>query len=212
MIARAHVLYLHGFRSSPRSFKARMVGEKMRSLGRAGELICPQLPASPALAMELALRLVEPLIAANPAEPLAIIGSSLGGYYATWLAERLGCRAVLLNPAVHPLKNLEQHVGVSTAYHSDEPFEFKSEYIDELRALAVGAITRPQRYFLVAATGDEVLDYRDMLAHYPGARQHVIDGGDHALSDFAQYVDEVLAFCMPDAALPGAARPPVGAP
>lgn len=185
------ILYLHGFRSSPRSFKARVVFEQMKAAGRADELICPQLPASPSAAMELVLKLVE----RYPADELAIIGSSLGGFYATWLAERLGCRAALLNPAVDPLKDLEKHVGVTTAWHSDEPFEFKQEYIAELAALRVERITRPERYFLLAATGDEVLDYRDMVRHYAGARQHVIEGSNHAIPEFPQYVDEVLAFC-----------------
>lgn len=192
MIANAHVLYLHGFRSSPLSFKARVVGERMTALGRSQELVCPQLPASPKAAMELALELV----AGKHADELSIIGSSLGGFYATWLAERIGCRAVLLNPAVDPLRNLEKHVGVTTEYHSDKPFEFKREYIDELRELKVARITQPGRYFLLASTGDEVLDYRDMVAHYAGARQHVIQGSDHAISEFRDYVDEVLDFCM----------------
>jgi predicted esterase YcpF (UPF0227 family) len=190
------ILYLHGFRSSPASYKARVVASRMEALGRAGELVCPQLPASPRQAMALALSLVDGV----PAGQLAIVGSSLGGYYATWLAERLGCRAVLLNPAIVPLKDLDQHVGVTTAWHSDQPFEFRREYIDELRALKVDKITRPERYFLIAATGDEVLDYRDMVEHYAGARQQVIEGSDHAISEFADYVDDVLAFCTPEAA------------
>lgn len=185
------ILYLHGFRSSPQSMKARLVGERMAALGLADQLICPQLPASPRLAMELALSLIEGI----PAQQLSIVGSSLGGYYATWLAERIGCRAVLLNPAVVPSLDLDRHVGVTTQYHSDEPFEFKREYINELHALEVPQISKPDRYFLIAATGDEVLDYRDMVAHYQGARQHVIQGSDHAISEFPQYVDEILAFC-----------------
>lgn len=185
------ILYLHGFRSSPRSFKARVVHKALADAGRANELICPQLPASPKEAMALSLLLAERHAPHN----LSIVGSSLGGFYATWLAERLGVRAVLLNPSVNPLKNLEHHVGVTTAWHSDAPFEFRREYIDELAALRVETITRPERYFLIAATGDEVLDYRDMVAHYAGAKQHVIEGSDHAISEFPQYVDEVLAFC-----------------
>jgi predicted esterase YcpF (UPF0227 family) len=188
------ILYLHGFRSSPRSFKARVMQERMAAAGRAADLICPQLPASPKAAMELALLLAERHAPHN----LSIVGSSLGGFYATWLAERLNVRAVVLNPAVDPLKNLEKHVGVTTNWHSDEPFEFRRDYIDELAALKVARITQPERYFLVAATGDEVLDYRDMVAHYAGARQQVIEGSDHAISEFAQYVDEVLAFCQPE--------------
>ncbi len=189
-----HLLYLHGFRSSPKSFKARVVQQRMAQRGRAQELICPQLPASPKAAMELVLTLVERYLAKGD-DKLAIVGSSLGGFYATWLAERFGCRAVLINPAVDPLKDLEKHVGVTTAWHSDEPFEFKREYIAELADLKVEKITHPERYFLLAATGDEVLDYRDMVAHYAGAQQHVIEGSDHAVSAFEQYVDEVLDFC-----------------
>ena len=184
------ILYLHGFRSSPLSMKSRLLAAQMQALGRGAQWLCPQLPASPKLAIELALSLVEKV---PPAE-LTIIGSSLGGYYATWLAEQIGCRAVLLNPAIVPLLDLEQHVGISTEFHSDKPFEFKREYIDELRAFAVPTITQPQRYFLIAATGDEVLDYRDMLAHYQGAQQIVIEGSDHGISEFADYVAAVLAF------------------
>jgi hypothetical protein len=190
------ILYLHGFRSSPRSFKARVVHERMKALGRENELICPQLPASPKEAMALALKLVD----RYPADQLAIIGSSLGGFYATWLAEQRGCRAALLNPAVNPLEDLEKHVGITTAWHSDEPFEFKREYIGELAALRIEHVTRPERYYLLAATGDEVLDYRDMVAHYAGARQHVIEGSDHAIPEFPRYVDEVLAFCGAESA------------
>lgn len=196
------MLYLHGFRSSPLSMKARLTGERMAQLGRGAEFLAPQLPASPKQAMELAFGLVRDV----PAAELAIVGSSLGGYYATWMAEQLGCRAVLLNPATAPLKDLEKHVGVTTEYHSDKPFEFKREYIEELRALAVPRISRPERYFLIAATGDEVLDYRDMLTHYAGARQHLIAGSDHGITEYADYLTDVLAFCGIDAQPAGGAQ------
>ncbi|MDR6395613.1 YqiA/YcfP family alpha/beta fold hydrolase [Herbaspirillum seropedicae] len=188
------ILYLHGFRSSPQSYKARLMGQRMADLGLQEHYLCPQLPASPAAAIALAGALVAQV---DPAQ-LTVVGSSLGGFYATWLAERLGCRAVLLNPAVKPPRDLESYVGVSTQYHSDEPFEFKHEYIAELQALVVPAITRPERYFLIAATGDEVLDWREMVAHYPLARQTVIQGSDHGIAEFADYLDEVLAFCGVD--------------
>jgi predicted esterase YcpF (UPF0227 family) len=188
------LLYLHGFRSSPASYKARIVEQRMAALGCVSDLICPQLPASPAQAVTLALDLVQGV----PVEELAVVGSSLGGFYATYIAEKLGCRAVLVNPSVDPLKNLSKNIGITTAWHSDTPFEFKQEYLAELAALQVAQITDPARYFLLAATGDEVLDYRDMTAHYAGARQHVIQGGDHAVSNFEVYVDEVLAFCGVD--------------
>jgi len=191
MTAAPYLLYLHGFRSSPGSMKARVVQAALEQRGLLERLICPQLPASPQAAMTLALSLA----ARHAPDNLAIVGSSLGGFYACALAERLGVRAVVINPSVDPTRNLAHHVGVTTNWHSAEPFEFRPEYIDELNALRVARITQPERYFLLAATGDEVLDYRDMVAHYAGARQHVIAGSDHAVSEFAQYVDDVLAFC-----------------
>jgi hypothetical protein len=185
------ILYLHGFRSSPVSMKARIMADRLGRLGRSEEYVCPQLPASPKLAVELAQKLCENV---NPAE-LTLIGSSLGGYYATWLAEKIGCRAVLLNPATKPPLDLASYVGVTTQYHSDEPFEFKAEYVQELVSYAIEKISQPARYFLIAATGDEVLDYSDMVAHYPGAKQMVIMGSDHGITEFADYAEEVLAFC-----------------
>lgn len=190
-----YLLYLHGFRSSPRSFKARVVQAALARAGWQDRLICPQLPASPKAAVALALELAARHAPAGGPNELAIVGSSLGGFYATWLAERLGVRAALVNPAVDPTRNLEHHVGVTTSWHSDEPFEFRQEYVDELKTLRTARITRPERYFLLAASGDEVLDYRDMVAHYPGAHQHVIDGSDHAVSEFEDYVHQILGFC-----------------
>ena len=193
------LLYLHGFRSSPQSFKARLLGERMAALGRAHEYQCPQLPPSPAAAMALARKLARqlaPRFAPSPAsEQLTVIGSSLGGYYATALAEETGCRAVLLNPALRAFEKLASHVGPQTAYHDGgAAFEFTPADLDELRALHVPTITWPERYFLIAATGDELLDWREMAAAFAGARQKIIEGSDHALSDFSQFADEVLDF------------------
>lgn len=192
------ILYLHGFRSSPLSFKTGLLAQRMQQLGRGDEYVCPQLPASPREAVERAMNIARRV---DPSE-LTLIGSSLGGYYATWMAEQLGCRAVMLNPAVHAARDLASQVGVKTQYHSNEPFEFKAEYIDELQALAVERITRPERYFLIAATGDELLDWREMAEQFADARQKIIEGSDHGLSDFANYADEVLEFCGIDAGQP----------
>lgn len=185
------ILYLHGFRSSPHSFKARLIAKRMQALGRGAEYQCPQLPASPREAIALAMQLIRDVAP----DELTLIGSSLGGYYATWLAQQVGCRAVLLNPAIKASRDLEQYVGIVTDYHSGAPFEFKREYIDELQALAVAQITHQERYFLLAATGDEVLDWREMVEHYPRARHWVINGSDHGISDFSEYLEDVLAFC-----------------
>ncbi len=184
------ILYLHGFRSSPQSFKAQQMAQHLATLGRAEEYLCPQLPASPLLAITL----LEGLMQTTPAHEITLIGSSLGGYYANYLAEKFGCKAILLNPAVQVPRELAKYVGVTTAYHSDEVFEFKEQHVAELDAYSVAAITRPERYFLLAATGDEVLDWRDMVAHYPAAKQIVIQGSDHGMADFTAYLDQIMAF------------------
>lgn len=185
------ILYLHGFRSSPNSRKAQQLLALMRARGLAGDYMCPQLPASPRAAAEVALAAAQ----LEPIEKLALIGSSLGGYYATWLAERVGCRAVLLNPAIRPYDDLKAHLGRQPVFYSDASIEMKPEYLDELLALDVPRVTHPQRYFLIAATGDRLIDWRTMVERYPACRQRVIAGSDHELSDFAQYASEVLAFC-----------------
>lgn len=187
------ILYLHGFRSSPQSSKAQMLAHACARQGLRFD--CPQLPASP----RDAAALIANIAAQHAPQKLALIGSSLGGYYATWLAEKTGCRAVLLNPAVHAARDLATQVGVTTAYHSNAPFEFKAQYVAELEALKVDKITQPERYFLIAAKGDEVLDWREMTSHFDGARQKVLEGSDHGLADFADYLDEVLTFCAPAA-------------
>lgn len=182
------ILYLHGFRSAPASFKARLLEQALTARGLQKQWLCPQLPASPRAAVELALRL------ATPHPELTIIGSSLGGYYATWLAERLGCRAILLNPAVRAAGKLATQVGEHRMYHSDEAFVFQAGYVDELAAIEVTEITRPERYLLVAATGDEMLDWREMRDFYAGANQLIVEGSDHGLSDFAELIPQVLSF------------------
>lgn len=176
-----------------------MLRERMAALGRHDEYACPALPASPRRTVDLALDVASRV----PAASLTLIGSSLGGYYATWLAERLGCRAVLLNPAIAPARDLEAHLGRQPVFFSEQEIDFRPEYLQELRELDTPTITDPDRYFLVAATGDAVIDYRAMTNKYNGARQRVIDGSDHELSDFGQYMEEVLAFCGIEEAMGG---------
>jgi len=190
------MLYLHGFRSSPTSMKAQMLASAYESRGLADQWRAPQLPASPKAALALAHALADDLLKSTqqPVETLTVTGSSLGGFYAIALAEALGCRAVLLNPAVAAARDLATQVGEHTLYHSDEPMTFKPEYVDELKAMTVPAITQPNRYLLVAATGDEVLDWREMVSFMAGAHHLIVPGSDHGLSDFETYMPRVLAF------------------
>lgn len=199
------ILYLHGFRSSPDSFKARLLAKAMQDRGMANHWHCPQLPASPAQAIALAEEHIRQEQAAHKlqvAQDLVIIGSSLGGYYAAVLAERWGCRSVLLNPAVHAARDLATQVGTHTQYHSDAPFHFLPEYVDELAAMQPSLPAKPQRCFLVAAKGDELLDWREMTSWYENSKLLLLDGSDHGLSDFAQYMPQVLDFALrPDTTL-----------
>lgn len=186
-----HVLYLHGFRSSPRSTKARMVAERVARDHPAVTWWCPQLPVSPRQAMDLLLQGV----ATWPRGNMAVIGSSLGGVYATWLAEHLDCKAVLLNPAVHAARDLAAHVAEHAAWHDPtQHLVFEPHYVDELRALQCAGPARPDNYYLLAAKGDEVLNWRDMLARYPAVHLHLLEGSDHALGDFADQIDAVFDF------------------
>ncbi|WP_322072178.1 YqiA/YcfP family alpha/beta fold hydrolase [Paraburkholderia bannensis] len=187
------IVYLHGFRSSPQSFKARLLAARLAETGRASEWLCPTLPVSPAEAIAQIER--EIAEKAQPGERIALIGSSLGGYFATYLAEKHGWHAALLNPAVVPQRDLSKYLGEQPLWHGGGSIVVEPRHLDELRALAVVQISEPQRYYLLAATGDEVLDYREMLAHYPGVTTHLIEGSDHGISEFADYVDEVIRFC-----------------
>lgn len=185
-----HLLYLHGFRSSPQSAKARHMAGVMAERHPEVRWWCPQLPPSP--------REAAALIAEGTRDwpdSFAAIGSSLGGFYATWLAARRPCRAVLLNPAVFPARDLARYIGEHTAWHDpSERFYFEPHFVRELEALQAGALPSPERVLAFIAQGDEVLDWREMTARYPGAQQVVLEGGDHALSDFATHVPRVLAF------------------
>jgi predicted esterase YcpF (UPF0227 family) len=130
-----------------------------------------------------------------PAATMGVIGSSLGGFYAAYVAQAKGCRAVLLNPAVHPARDLARHIGQQTTWHEPkEPFDFRPEYVDELEALECGPTAAPEHFFAVIAKGDEVLDWREMTARHAGARIKLLEGSDHALSDFEAHIGEVFAF------------------
>jgi predicted esterase YcpF (UPF0227 family) len=183
------LLYLHGFKSSPSSAKSQQLAE--RAAQRCVSFVCPQLPVS----ANEAIALVEGLMAKS-AEPVTLVGSSLGGHYATWLAEKHGCRAVLVNPAVVAHLSLEQYLGPQANYHTGEKFEFTRDHIAQLHALDVPAITRPERYWLLAETGDEVLDYRHAVAQYAGAKQTVLEGGNHSFSRWGEYMDSIIDFSL----------------
>jgi uncharacterized protein len=184
------IVYLHGFISSPRSKKAVMLGDYLHNVAGGMEYVVPELHHRPARAIEQAADACAGVEIAD----LTIVGSSLGGFYATVLAERMGCRAALLNPAVHPHLHFEKYLGPQENLYTGEKFTLTHEHVEELRDQDPGAITRPERYWLFAETGDVVLDYRDAAKFYAGALQSIEQGGDHTLASFPEHVPEIVAW------------------
>jgi predicted esterase YcpF (UPF0227 family) len=189
------LVYLHGFRSSPQSRKAQLFVRRVAALPAAirPALHVPELGHEPADAVARVASWIEREVP-DPQADLTLVGSSLGGFYATHLAQRFGARAVLINPAIRPYADLVAHMGTQVNLYSGESFEVVEEHFAELRALAVARITRPERYFLLVRTGDEVLDWREAVAFYAGAWQYVAGGGDHGWVDFDDEVAPVLRF------------------
>jgi predicted esterase YcpF (UPF0227 family) len=186
-----HLLYLHGFRSSPRSTKARMVATRVAGDHPEVTWWCPQLPPSPKAAMQL----VMDGIAGWPKADIGVIGSSLGGFYATYVAQVCDCRAVVLNPAVNPARDLAGYIGEQTSWHDpQEHFFFEPQFVDELRALHAGKLRDPAKFLAIIAKGDELLDWREMTQRYEGCRIKLLEGSDHALSDFDSHIAETLQF------------------
>ena len=186
-------VYLHGFKSSPNSNKAQLTKTAIEQRIQLGEQItwyCPQLPASPREAIEM----VRDHIGGQTFSTLSLMGSSLGGYYATHLAEQFPSKVSLLNPAIEPARDLEKYIGEQKSWHQDEVFHFLPEYIQELQDIYVKDITQAERYFLLAAKGDEVLDWREMVSKYTGAHQLILEGGDHAISDYPNHINQLMDF------------------
>lgn len=165
-----------------------MLGDYLRSQAPDVGYAVPELHHRPSIAIDQVAAACRGVGAGD----LTLVGSSLGGFYATVMAERLGCKAALLNPAVHPHTHFGRFVGAQTNMYTGERFELTRAHVDELRDLDLAGITRPERYWLIVETGDEVLDYREAVAYYPGAFHTVVQGGDHALSTFHEHVPDLV--------------------
>lgn len=186
-----HLLYLHGFRSSPHSNKARIMADYVGAKHSRVRWWCPQLPPSP----REAAALIAEGIASWPRQSMAVMGSSLGGYYASWVAQLARCKSVMINPAVNPARDLEKYIGEQSSWHDPEDkFFFRPEYIEELRQLDTRTLTPAAPEMVLIAEGDEVLDWTEMSERYPHALQLVQEGGNHALTDFPEYLDRIDEF------------------
>jgi uncharacterized protein len=181
------IVYLHGFNSSPDSHKAQVLRRYMEEQGLADDYACPALPP---LGNE-AIRVIESLT--KPDSPVCFVGSSLGGFYATYLAEKHDANAVLINPAIDPHIGLRALLGPQKNLHSGERYTLTEAHLAEWEKLYVPRIT-PGRYMLIVETDDEVLDYRRAVTRYAGAEQRVISGGDHSLQSFPEHLGRILEF------------------
>ena len=189
------IVYLHGFRSSPASIKANAMASAVAALPRARRprLHIPFLRDGPAASIAQTAAWVESNVP-DPHRSLTLVGSSLGGYYATHLCERYRARAVVVNPAIRPYEDLAPYRGAQTNLHTGETFVVTDAHFDELRALQVTRLRDPGRYWLLVQTGDEVLDYRQAVAYYASAHQLVEGGGDHAFVGFERQLGAILRF------------------
>ena len=186
------LLYLHGFRSSPLSYKAQYLRELFAARYPSVRWCCPQLPPSPREATELMLGLTREWDDSG----CAVIGSSLGGFYADWLSRQRGFKCVLINPACDPARDLSRYIGAQTTWHNPaESFYFKEEYLAELLSLyPTDTAGRRGQKLLMASKGDEVLDWREMVAPHARAKHYIIEGSDHGMSDFDAHVGVLIDF------------------
>ena len=183
------LIYLHGFNSSPGSHKAQLLKRHMEARGLGAHYRCPALP----VAGMSAIALVEAEIARHARDAVTLVGSSLGGFYATYLAERHDLRAVLINPAVYPHEDLRAYLGTQRNLYTLQPYELTEAHLRQWEKLYLPTV-RAQRYLLLLETGDEVLDYRQAAEKYQGARQIVIAGGDHSFVNFPEHIPLILEF------------------
>ncbi len=188
-MTRTLLLYLHGFNSSPQSHKAQVMARYMAERGLAAQYQCPAL----APFADEAIATVEALVKASAGHAVCFVGSSLGGFYATYLAEKHGAKAVLINPAIDPHVGLRSYLGPQQNLHTGQPYQLTQAHLEAWERLVVPRIS-PQRYLLIVETGDEVLDYRKAVERYAGAEQVLIQGGDHSLQSFPEHLPRILRF------------------
>ena len=185
-----NLLYLHGFNSSPQSLKARQTGEWLAACHPDIRFICPLMPPRP----DGAIAAIEAATTGIDWTQTLVAGSSMGGFYATWAAEKFGCKALLINPAVRPWLGREYLLGEQANFHTGEKHVMRQQDIDNFANYGVAAISRPENIWVLLQTGDEVLDYRQAVDFYRGCRVTVEEGGDHSFQNFERYLPEILRF------------------
>jgi predicted esterase YcpF (UPF0227 family) len=191
MMKTQKLLYLHGFNSSPQSHKAQLVTRYMADHNCQDLLLCPQIPSVPDEARQMLEQLVEQTLQHHA---LSFIGSSLGGYYATYLAEKYSGYAVLINPSVKPYETLRAYLGKNKFYFDEGEWDFDETHIQQLEAMKVDEITDPGRYLVLLQTGDETLDYREAEAKFRDSRCIIEQGGDHSFVGLERFIPQIIQF------------------
>lgn len=189
------LIYIHGFNSSPESYKASLLQSFAQKINMPDMLEIPALSYEPVQAMDQLLQLIRTYQSHNGMRPLCFIGSSLGGYYATWLAERFESRVVLINPVVKPLELFQDYIGFNKNLYTGEEYLLTLDHITQLMKYQVNEITKPDRYLLMLQSGDDVLDYNLALEKYAAVPSIVEEGGGHEFTEFDRHLETVLAFC-----------------
>ena len=185
------LIYLHGFNSSPDSHKAVLLQAAMEEKNLGERLVIPAIPPEPDLAIKMLLEIAEDVQKSH--EPV-FSGSSLGGFYATWLAEHFKSKAVLINPAVQPHILLAKYLGENVNYHTSERWILEDRHIEDFRNAEVRQITQPENYLVLLQKGDETLDYRQAAEKYAACNLEIEEGGDHSFVDFEKHIDKLLGF------------------
>lgn len=186
------LLYLHGFNSSPESKKAQQTRRWFEHNAPEIEFVCPSLPPYG----DIAMALLEKLVTDRLSDSVTVIGSSMGGFFATCLAERYNLNAVLVNPAVSPDRGLQRWLGENANYHTGEKWLFEAQHIDEYRRLDPPEINNKNNYLVLLQSGDEVLDYRDAQQRYSGCKIILESGGDHSFIDYHQHLKNIHQFLV----------------
>jgi len=185
------LIYIHGFLSSPASFKSRQLEAWLQENRPEIQYVCPQLTPYPHEVQMLLESLLERLLP----QPVYLVGSSLGGYWCTYLAEKYKLAAVLINPSVHPYEMMPDYLyRPIKSYYSDSIYTLTAQHIDEIKAVEVAQLQRPENYWLLLQKGDEVLDYRCAAAKYSVSKQLLEEGGDHSFQNFDRHIGAIIDF------------------
>ena len=186
----ATLLYLHGFLSSPQSMKAQKTRTWLAGNRPDIDFMCPQLTPYP---RECARKLMKTLD--SIAKPVYLIGSSMGGFWATWLVETLRLKAVMINPAVDVLNLMPNYINRDLInYYNLEKYHLTHQHLQQLKQYTFERLTHTENYWILLQTGDETLDYQLAINKYQGCRCTIEPGGDHSFQGFEHYLKQILDF------------------